>query len=714
MKKATFPALLLLAALWLAAFAQPALATPSVPPVKPETPGSFLPIAAQLGEQLQTLVNAAAGNEVPPPEQETEIAPTFGTRALNLLIGGLDMLGAKAHAVVTNFSALPQLSGWWKQQSDDPRLSARWEIVGNDLLHIVGFAFLAALALELLLMPARTRLRARSPESFAGRLAILAALFALRALPLILFIGASVSLLDRGDTQKLSRFIILNVVYALALGRAVLALIRGLLAPHVARLRLLPIANAQAVYAARFLGIFSLVVIFGYFCVDVAHAVRVPDAVIAAFGSLLGFGLMVMAMIAIVQKRVFVASLIRGRLAQEREEDLSWAGSLRLWVARRWHILAIAYLLVGYAIAVLGVANGYAVMLRGTAWTLLILVAVRFAHIGLDHWGERDERSGRLTHYAMLRALIRAAVWCAALLGIAEAWGANIPGAFATPLGQRLAGSVLSIAVTIAIVSLIYEALRRGIDRHLEREEKAGRAAGSRAHTLLPMLRNSAFVVGLGIIALVALSEAGINVGPLLAGAGVLGVAVGFGSQALVKDLLTGLFIAAENTIAIGNVVKIGDRGGVVEAMGFRALHLRDTDGSLHVVPYGEVAKVTNLTKGFAFAVIDASVAYDTDLDHAMGVIRGVGEELRQDPIFKAAIVEPLEMWGVEELGDFAIRIRARLRTRPGKQWDVKRAFLLRMKKRFDAEGIEIPFPTRIQIQKREDMAEALPDPQKE
>ncbi|MGE3624095.1 MAG: mechanosensitive ion channel family protein, partial [Bdellovibrionales bacterium] len=181
-------------------------------------------------------------------------------------------------------------------------------------------------------------------------------------------------------------------------------------------------------------------------------------------------------------------------------------------------------------------------------------------------------------------------------------------------------------------------------------------------------------------------------------------------SQTLVKDFLTGLFIVIENTIAVGDVVRIGDHSGVVEAMTVRTLRMRDMDGAVHILPFSEVSQIINMTKDFAYALFNINVAYDTNLRRAMEVIRDLGEELRQDSRFRSSIIDPIEILGVDKFGDSAITIVARIRTRPARQWDVKRAFLLSLKERFDAEKIEIPYPTVTQLYKGGMSSEDLPD----
>jgi small-conductance mechanosensitive channel len=695
--------LCLLTAVLLAAVQFPAFGAPAVMPLKAGAKSSLYTPIQQLGQQFQSLVvgSAAPAANGESDENNAEPAPTFGTRALNLFITAAELLRAQGKAFVTNVAALPQLSLWFDRQINDPNLQNRWKIIGSDFLYRVGPSFLIALLLELSLIPIRSRLRKRRHENPRARIAALLTLFLLRALPIMVFIGVSTTLLDQNETQKLPRFIILNVVYALALSRIVVGLIKGIFMPHDATLRLVPLSDGQARYFYRWLGTFSLIIIYGYFLGDVARAVHVPDAVIATFANIFGLILVLMTIIVIVQKRAAAAVLLRGGLSAAKQ-DLSWKDSLRLWLARYWHVLAIAYLFIGYAVAALGISNGFALILRGTILTLLILIIMRWVFERINRWGARDTTPGAAMHHMVLRCLMKIVIGMLAILGIVAAWGVDIPALFATPFGLRLLGAIFSISVTVIVLAVAYEGFSSLIDRHLSRREEDSDAlkASARVLTLLPMIRNTVFIALSIIVALVVLSELGLNIGPLLAGAGIVGVAVGFGSQTLVKDFLTGLFIVIENTIAIGDVVKIGDHSGVVEAISVRTLRLRDQDGAVHILPFSEVTKVINMTRDFAFAVISVKVAYDTDLDRAMAIIRSVGEELQKDPVFKRVILEPIEILGVDSLGDYSITLLARLRTRPGKQWDVKRMFLLKLKQRFDKEGIEIPLPMVVNVQK--------------
>jgi small conductance mechanosensitive channel len=218
---------------------------------------------------------------------------------------------------------------------------------------------------------------------------------------------------------------------------------------------------------------------------------------------------------------------------------------------------------------------------------------------------------------------------------------------------------------------------------------------GARLRTLLPLVRNAFRIVLVVMVSLIVLSELGINIAPLLAGAGVVGLAVGFGAQTLVKDVITGIFILAEDTISVGDVVDIDGKAGVVEAMTIRSIRLRDLTGSVFTVPFSAVTSVKNMTKDFAFALFDVNVSYTADLDKVAQVLRAVGAEMQDDPNYRRDILEPLEILGLNAFGESSVVFRARMKTRPMRQWDIGREFNLRMKRAFDEHGIEIPFPQR-------------------
>ena len=222
-----------------------------------------------------------------------------------------------------------------------------------------------------------------------------------------------------------------------------------------------------------------------------------------------------------------------------------------------------------------------------------------------------------------------------------------------------------------------------------------GRKGAARARTLLPLIRTTVLIVLIVLVALVVLSELGVDIGPLLAGAGVVGLAIGFGSQKLVQDVITGLFILVEDTLAVGDVVQFdANHAGLVEALSIRTVRLRDLGGSVHTLPFSEVKTILNMTKDFAYYLLDVGVAYRENVDHVIEVLKDIGAGMQKDENFGRYIVAPLEILGLDKFGNSAIVIKARIKVQPPiQQWYVGREFNRRMKIRFDEEGIEIPFP---------------------
>ena len=230
--------------------------------------------------------------------------------------------------------------------------------------------------------------------------------------------------------------------------------------------------------------------------------------------------------------------------------------------------------------------------------------------------------------------------------------------------------------------------LRQRITRGMDDPEQV-----KRAETLGRVFRYIASVIIVVIAVVLILSELGIAVAPILGAAGVIGLAVGFGAQSLVKDYFAGFFILLENQIRQGDVVDIAGKAGLVEEVTLRYVRLRDYEGNVHIVSNGLITTVTNMSRGFAQAVMDIGVAYRENTDDVVGVMRAVGAEMRADPVFGPRILDDLEIAGVDKWADSAVSLRCRFKVKPLEQWGIRREYLRRLKLAFDARGIEIPFP---------------------
>lgn len=250
-------------------------------------------------------------------------------------------------------------------------------------------------------------------------------------------------------------------------------------------------------------------------------------------------------------------------------------------------------------------------------------------------------------------------------------------------------GIILAIAwVMLSLSRRLIPLLRAQLQKHTDDPEQH-----KRLETLGRVLRYAATVAITLITGMLVLSELGISIAPILASAGIVGLAVGFGAQSLIKDYFTGLFLLLENQIHQGDVVEVAGKGGLVEEVTLRYIRLRDYEGNVHYVPNGAVTTVTNRSRGFAFAVIDVRIAYREDVEEVFAVMREVAAGMRADPVLGPLIQEDLDIAGVNDWMDSAVVIRARFKVHTLQQWTVRRAFLLRLKQAFDARGIEIPYP---------------------
>jgi len=252
---------------------------------------------------------------------------------------------------------------------------------------------------------------------------------------------------------------------------------------------------------------------------------------------------------------------------------------------------------------------------------------------------------------------------------------------------------MLILMLAFAIIRVVSTVVHRFEDRIAKEAETGSMERAKRARTLGRLIRNLVNTIIGAIAALMILQEIGINIMPVLTGAGIAGLAVGFGAQTLVRDVISGFFIILEDQVRVGDVANIDGTGGAVEAIRMRTIVLRDLSGTVHVIPNGGIGKISNLTKDFSYHVLDMGVAYKEDTDHVVEVMRKVAEEMRLDPAYASNMLDPLEVLGVNDFADSAVVIKVRLRTVPSAQWSVGREFRRRLKKAFDAAGIEIPFP---------------------
>ncbi len=639
--------------------------------------------------------------------RDTTVEPPVESAGAGLIASFLDNVRDARRQLVAAVDALrdvPVIFAWVGDQAANPE--ARQQLF--DLVIKVALILFAGGVAErlvrLLLRQPRLALEERDADTLFVRLPLLAGRTVLDLVPVAAFGAAAyaVALVVRPTPPV--QVVALTLINAYLIVRGVLAVARMILAPAVETLRIVPLADVTANYLLIWIRRLVGFSVFGFLFAEAALLLGLPAGGYTGLRGLLGLAIAGLAVVFLLQNRAPVAAWIRG------EGKAARAGRLRVRFADTWHVLAVVYVAAIFGVWVLGIEGGFQYLARATAVTIVIVGIALLIMTGLDRLVERgfairrevrdrfptlEERANR--YLPTMRRLLRWAVGLIAALAVLETWGVDALGWLVTPLGGQLVESAFSIIAVVVLALIFWEGVNTGVERYLAQTDAAGKVVerSARVRTLLPLFRKVVFAVVAVMVSMIVLSELGINIGPLLAGAGVIGLAVGFGAQSLVKDVITGLFILVEDTITVGDYVGVGGHEGTVESFSIRTVRLRDPAGSVHTVPFSDVGTVLNYTKDFSNVVLNIGIAYRENVDEVMKVIEDLGREMAEDQTLAPDIITPLEVQGLQSLDDSAVIIRARIRVRAGTQWGMKREFNRRLKNRFDELGIEIPFPQR-------------------
>jgi small conductance mechanosensitive channel len=642
--------------------------------------------------------NLRAAIEARKAAEEPEAAPPpakgFGARLIFEVSDALSGISADMLALAAAARDLPAVGAWFGRQINTIEARAFWA----DLIIALIAVFVAGIAAEWL--ASRLLARARgNVESILMTSAYLGLRTVLDFIPLAAFAAVTYGTLSLIAPDKTIGLIVLALVNASVLARAVLVLARLVLAPKAAGLRLVAITDENAYYAYIWLRRLTGLTVYGYFAAEAALLLGLTQLGHGVALRVLGLVVGAMVVVLILQNRQGVAGWIRPK------EEGAALGGLRARLADVWHVLAVLYVVAIFGVWVLDIEGGFAFVLSASVLTVAILVIAKLVMMGLMRMLESGFRippeitakypglEARANRYVpALGRVLRAVVYVIAAIFLLQAWGVQSLDWLTSDIGLKIVGTAVSIAVILVLALIFWEVFTLVVERYLARLDGEG-AGSARARTLLPLARNAVLIVLVIVVGMIVISELGVNIAPLLAGAGVVGIAIGIGAQKLVQDVITGMFILLEDTIAVGDVVKLGDSAGLVEALTIRTIRLRDLAGTVHTLPFSEVKTILNLTKDFSRYVFEIGIAYREDVDEVIEVLKEIGAGMQEDEEFGPLIIEPLEVLGLDKFADSAVVIKARITTRPIKQWTVGREFNRRMKIKFDALGIEIPFP---------------------
>lgn len=398
-------------------------------------------------------------------------------------------------------------------------------------------------------------------------------------------------------------------------------------------------------------------------------------------------------------------------------------------LAQTWHYVIIGLILAHYGTWALSLDGGFSFLAKATISSFAILIGSRLLSLYNDRLFEQGtpilplddeampEVQERASRYANpLRLVLRWCIIVVMILALSWVWRTGLVEWLGSAAGQEVTATLMRLALLITVAILLTEGIGIGVNRFVSATMPDGQAKMSnRAKTLATLLKNVAIVLVITVTLMLVLSEIGVDAAALFAGAGVIGLAIGFGSQRLVQDLINGLFILLGDTVRVGDVIEVGGKAGAVESMSMRTISLRAYDGNVHTIPYSSIDTVTNMTKDYSFAVFELGISYGSDVELAFREMQTLDQAIRREWPFRRQILAPLEIAGVDALADSAVVIKARMKTRAGDQWVVRREMTKRIKRRFDEVGIEIPFPHRTLLitSDKKDMVPSLPnDPQ--
>ena len=528
-----------------------------------------------------------------------------------------------------------------------------------------------------------------APADFPGRLGAAGSRFLLELLPFAAFtlvtLGLAALLFEPGGADRTFHATYATCA-AIVVGAAMLS--QFLLSPKAPALRLLPLEDRTARFLHRSFLWVTGVGVFAWLTAGLLIRTGVPLKARLVIELITGAAVGLTVLVVILLGRRMVAEAIRG------VPGTAGATRLRARLADTWHWFAIAYLALIWAFW----ASSMLDQGPSTVWAAIASVAMVLLFPLADRWIGRgiDDMLAGSDYALVLRRVMRVLLAVVLFAVVNELWGFNSFGEAQVRLRQAVLASSLDLIAALALALIGWQLIKVGIDRKLAAREVGGVLVepSQRTRTLLPLLRNFVVVVLIVMTAMLLLSGLGVNIGPLLAGAGVVGLAIGFGAQTLVKDILTGVFFLVDDAFRVGEYIVSGSYKGTVEAITLRSLKLRHHRGALYTVPFGELKAVQNLSRDWVIDKMTLGITYDSDLDKARKLIKKIGQELAQDPELAPGILETLKMQGVEEFGDFAIQVRLKFMTKPGSQFAVRRRAYAMIKKAFEANGIKFAFPT--------------------
>jgi moderate conductance mechanosensitive channel len=693
---------------------------------------------ARMIETLRAIANASPQAQAAPSatEKPSAIPLTADSLGAQLLATVSDQIADISHQVAGIARSLTHFRAfywWFIRTANDPEAYGQLVDIAWKLALVFGCAFIAEWLIFRLVKRPVALLEARIPQAARApaqtlvdppssaadlmaeaepqrrrlsltrawqsmiRLPFVFGRLLLELLPIVIFVGVATMLLGTGISEtRTTRLVILAVVNAYALSRGLICAVRALAGPFgLFRVRAETAAYTE-IWARRVVG----VAVSGIAFANVALLLGLSRGGYAALVRLVMLVVHLFIIVIILQCRAQVAELIRAPFGRE-----GVAARARNRLATVWHYLAITLDIAFWAVWALNIHNGYSLLLQYFVGTVAVIVIARLATIValglidrgfsirpevLQRFPGLETRANR--YLPLLRKIVGSIIAFIGFVAVLEVWGVDaIVWFYGGQIGSRLLSALATVAIAALAAAAIWEISNALMDRQINALSRDGHyARAARLRTFQPMLRTALLCLIVTVVGLTALSEIGVNVAPLLAGAGIVGIAIGFGSQKLVQDLITGLFLLLENGVQVGDDVSVAGLTGNVENVSIRTIRLRAGDGSVHIVPFSAVTTITNASRGAGNAAVSVSVAYKEDTDRVSQILKDIVADMRKEPEYRMLIRGDLELWGVDKIDGSMATIVGQIRCSDSGRWPVQREFNRRMKRRFQECGIEI------------------------